>query len=341
MSFPRFVRRLFANEGAGPKLREDILPEKMPGTAASATKLETARTIFGMSFDGTANVTHYASCATAAGTAAKAVTLAGFKLAAGAEVLVSFTTTNSVTNPTLNVQNTGAKPIRFANLAIGAGVPVAGRLYHLVYDGTAWQIVGDVFTPALTAQIERAEFLNKLSIGAPKFHRSTVLPDDHAWPDGSLVLFEDWPEFFEVYKSGGFEGMLLPWDASAATQAANLGKYRPNAANPTGLYLPLHGGQFFRAWVLGGDGSAGGYNAPGLPNVQGYALIHTVKGAGAGGALSFGNFEINQLHTGGADWGGVWLNIDASHSNVIYGASPTVMPPSINIPVIIYLGRPK
>ena len=60
MSFPRFVRRLFANEGAGPKLREDILPEKMPGTAASATKLETARTIFGMSFDGTANVTHYA-----------------------------------------------------------------------------------------------------------------------------------------------------------------------------------------------------------------------------------------------------------------------------------------
>ena len=227
MSFPRFVRRLFANEGAGPKLREDILPEKMPGTAASATKLETARTIFGMSFDGTANVTHYASCATAAGTAAKAVTLAGFKLAAGAEVLVSFTTTNSVTNPTLNVQNTGAKPIRFANLAIGAGVPVAGRLYHLVYDGTAWQIVGDVFTPALTAQIERAEFLNKLSIGAPKFHRSTVLPDDHAWPDGSLVLFEDWPEFFEVYKSGGFEGMLLPWDASAATQAANLGKYRP------------------------------------------------------------------------------------------------------------------
>lgn len=183
--------------------------------------------------------------------------------------------------------------------------------------------------------------LRKLSIGAPKLHRSTTLPPNHAWPDGSLVLFADWPELKAVYDAGGFAGMLMAYNANATTQAANLGKFRPNAANPTGLYLPLHGGQFFRAWVLGGDGSAGGYNAPGLPNVQGYALIHTVKGASAGGALSFGNFEINQLHTGGADWGGVWLNIDASHSNTIYGASPTVMPPSVDIPVIIYLGRPK
>ncbi|MGE9986597.1 hypothetical protein ACQRA4_13215, partial [Desulfovibrio sp. SGI.169] len=47
------------------------------------------------------------------------------------------------------------------------------------------------------AMVARLEELRKLSIGAPRFHRSTALPANHAWPDGSLVGFEDWPEFAE------------------------------------------------------------------------------------------------------------------------------------------------
>ena len=37
---------------------------------------------------------------------------------------------------------------------------------------------------------------------------------------------------------------------------------------------------------------------------------------------------------------GVWdsLDIDASRSNPLYGSSTTVMPESINLPVILYLG---
>ncbi|MDR1205682.1 MAG: hypothetical protein LBL26_09430, partial [Peptococcaceae bacterium] len=42
------------------------------GNAGTATKLVTARTIDGVSFDGAANITHYGSCSTAAATAAKA-----------------------------------------------------------------------------------------------------------------------------------------------------------------------------------------------------------------------------------------------------------------------------
>ena len=38
---------------------------------------------------------------------------------------------------------------------------------------------------------------------------------------------------------------------------------------------------------------------------------------------------------------GYALGIDASKSNDVYGASSTVMPPSVDIPVILYLGRPK
>lgn len=33
--------------------------------------------------------------------------------------------------------------------------------------------------------------------------------------------------------------------------------------------------------------------------------------------------------------------LDASRSNSTYGASSTVMPPSVNVPMILYLGRPR
>lgn len=38
---------------------------------------------------------------------------------------------------------------------------------------------------------------------------------------------------------------------------------------------------------------------------------------------------------------GYALGIDASKSNDVYGAASTVMPPSVNVPMILYLGRPR
>ena len=46
-------------------------PTAVSGNAGSATKLQTARTIDGVSFNGTANITHYGECTTAAATQAK------------------------------------------------------------------------------------------------------------------------------------------------------------------------------------------------------------------------------------------------------------------------------
>lgn len=100
-----------------------------------------------------------------------------------------------------------------------------------------------------STNIDAAEALRKTWIGIPRPWRSTTLPAGYAWANGSFVLFEDYPELEKVYSSGGFEGMLLPWDADEETIAANLGKWRPDAANPTGLFLPSLGGQFSRAWV--------------------------------------------------------------------------------------------
>lgn len=193
----------------------------------------------------------------------------------------------------------------------------------------------------LQAELEEQETLRKLSIGCPKFWRSTTLPANHAYPDGSLILFDDWPEFKAVYDAGGFAGMLMPWNADAATQAANLGKFRPNAANPTGLYLPLHGGQFFRAWALGSERAAGGYNAPGLPGILG--KFHCWQSNQEGSAPT-GAFYSKETTYAGQINANVFVpsvnGFDASRSNSIYGASTTVMPPSVNITVIFYLGIP-
>ena len=322
------------------------------GNAQTATRLATKRTIGGVAFDGSANIHHYATCSTAAATAAKTVALAGFALATGARVLVKFTVTNSAANPTLDVNGTGAKPIQYRGAAIAAGTLAANRTYEFVYTGAQYELVGDVDTNttyslatasndglmakgdkgkldgiAVGAEVNQNAFGNILvgsttiaadtktdtltfvagtnvtltpdaandkltiaakdttyaaatqsvaglmsaadkksvdycealrlsMIGVPRYWRSTTLPANHVWANGDLVLFSDWPELKKVYDGGGFTGMLLAYNATSATIAANLGKWRPNAANPTGLYVPKLSDQFFRAWGQG-KGTAG------------------------------------------------------------------------------------
>ena len=103
-----------------------------------------------------ATTNNFGTCSTAAGTAAKAVTLTAgtFALETGARVLVKFTVTNTAANPTLNVGGTGAKAIQYRGSAISAGYLAANRTYEFVYDGTNYQLVGDINTDTnnVTAQ---------------------------------------------------------------------------------------------------------------------------------------------------------------------------------------------
>ena len=186
------------------------------------------------------------------------------------------------------------------------------------------------------AAVERLEVLRKLTIGAPKFHRSTVLPDDHAWPDGSFIEFDDWPEFGEVYEQGGFTGLVMPWDADTEEQAANLGKYRPNSANPTGLYLPLHGGQFFRNWTLGTGREAGSWGRDEIRNIYGQVgeIVHAES---SNGAFKY----IGQL-VGRTYVDGVWKSgIIYMEASQLVPTGPMNVPPHNWQPVILYLGLPK
>lgn len=87
--------------------------------------------------------TLYGTCATAASTAAKVVTLAEFDtLITGVTVHVKMTNSNTVADPTLNVNSTGAKAIkRYGSTAPGTAEStswIAGAVLSFTYDGTNW-----------------------------------------------------------------------------------------------------------------------------------------------------------------------------------------------------------
>jgi hypothetical protein len=85
----------------------------------------------------------YGVCSTAAATAAKEVEIDGFTLKTGAMIIVKFTYSNSASQPTLNVNGTGAKPLRQHDTAIFGPMAAtsgwyAGAVILLIYDGTNW-----------------------------------------------------------------------------------------------------------------------------------------------------------------------------------------------------------
>lgn len=85
----------------------------------------------------------YGVCGEAAATVAKTVTCSNFKsLETGITIHVKFTNSNTATNPTLNVNGTGAKSIYRYGTTVPAAYTswswFAGAVVSLTYDGSAW-----------------------------------------------------------------------------------------------------------------------------------------------------------------------------------------------------------
>ena len=455
-------------------------PTSITGNAGTATKWATKRTVDGVQMDGSANVHHYGTCSTAAATAEKAVALTGFVLATGAVIRVKFTVTNTAANPTLNVNATGAKPVYYRGAAITAGTLAANRTYEFVYNGTQYELVGDVDTnttyslatatkdglmakadkskldgvaagaevnqnafskivvgsttiiadteidtltlvagtnitltpdatndkvtitakdttytnmtgatasaagkaglapaPAAGAQgkylrgdgtwqtppnttyavatqsanglmsatdkksVDYAEALRLSFIGVPRYWRSTTLPANHVWANGDLVLFSDWPELKKVYDAGGFTGMLLAYNANAATIAANLGKWRPNAANPTGLYVPKLGDQFFRAWTSGAGREAGSWATDQMRAITGVGAEGLADTAANLTGAFFSNYAVKVGgFVGITDISAVYACANGFDSSRVAPTGPVTVPPHVWQPIILYLGLP-
>lgn len=93
--------------------------------------------------DITSRVT-YGICATAAETPAKTAACDGFRLVDGAEITVKFTVTNIAANPTLNVNDTGEKPIYYKGRPVFAKYLAADGTYTFRYNGAQYELVGDI-----------------------------------------------------------------------------------------------------------------------------------------------------------------------------------------------------
>lgn len=88
----------------------------------------------------------YGTCGTAKGTARKTATVdQTFQLYTGVLVFVKFTNSNTIANPTLNVNGTGAKAIkRYGTTAPSTSTTTswnAGTIFGLMYDGTYWMLI--------------------------------------------------------------------------------------------------------------------------------------------------------------------------------------------------------
>lgn len=120
------------------------VPSDITGNAATATKLKTARTIGGISFDGSKNIYHYGTCYTSATLKSKTSSITGLVLSTGAKVAIRFVNGISVNDATLNVTGTGAKQIKYKGKNLKAGAIQKNTLVELIYNGSSWLIIGEL-----------------------------------------------------------------------------------------------------------------------------------------------------------------------------------------------------
>lgn len=235
--------RMWNGAGSGGALANvtaDTFVGKLSGNATTATTLATSKAIDGVNFNGSAAISHYGTCSTAAGTVEKVVALSGFTLVTGARVTVKFTVTNTAASPTLNVNSTGAKAIYYRGAAIDAGYLAANRTYEFIYNGTQYELLGDLNVNNLVTQtaVTDSSYTNyrPLVWGASnsgiKGFTPTTVTDSVFTCTGLYVQ----PSSGLIHATT-FEG-ALSGNATSATKATQDG----NGATISSTYLKLAGG---------------------------------------------------------------------------------------------------
>ena len=93
-------------------------------------------------------MTWYATSSTTASTTAKVVDCTSFTLKTGAIIGILFSTANTASAPTLNINSTGAIALRIGNTAPSSTTNVlkwsANTLLYVMYDGTYYRLLNAV-----------------------------------------------------------------------------------------------------------------------------------------------------------------------------------------------------
>ena len=179
--------------------------------------------------------TAYATCATAAATAAKVAYIqgetssSGFTLVTGVTVHVKFTNANTATSPTLSINGTTAKSINCSYSQLLGETDYnyweVGEVVTLTYDGTAWQINKSL--PLHNSFMKHLEALNQQLQELESSHSQPSVLHIDMHGSGTVVTHSNIPDTVKsysirLYPSGASMGHAY-WDNST-----------PNNSSPAG-----------------------------------------------------------------------------------------------------------
>ena len=182
----------------------------------SASKLTNSRTIDGVAFDGSGDIIHYGVCSTAGNIREKVISCPGFVLTTGARIIIKFTKSNNFRDPTFNVNDTGAFPVKY----FGDNLPTLeflrnNAVYQFVYDGTNYCFVGNfdnnnfVYQSAISKNAEYPMI----------FKNSTSKKDENSFVHYASGITMN-PSTNKITALGGFVGHL-EGNAATASEAAS------------------------------------------------------------------------------------------------------------------------
>jgi hypothetical protein len=131
---------------------------------------------FGQDIKDSFALKYAAYLATATGTDTYAISISGLTMATGLRLRVLFTNANTGAS-TLNLNATGAQAIRKnGSTALVSGDISAGQILELVFDGTNFQIIGNISSSAPVAPVLRAEVnLTNLQVRALGSSHQTIV----------------------------------------------------------------------------------------------------------------------------------------------------------------------
>ena len=261
----------------------------------------------------------YGTSSTNADVAAKVVTLADFKLYAGAKITVKFTEANTSAAPTLNVNSTVAKAIYVNKTVTSASNPLiwaAGAELHFTYDGTYWNCddVGYVYsttcsvaaaTAAKTGAQTGAIITNGTTVTLTCTNANTV--------EGAITFNFASTGAATVYKHNAATASsnALIWSAGSTLTLVRRGQYWYYAASTTidgdnittgkikanlgGSYLDLDSGDMFLGDASTYDASTQGLmwnESAGSLKIKGQITVES-------GSNVYTTDDINPLEIGG------------------------------------------
>lgn len=225
-----------------------------------ATKTELEQTEQDLTLTINQSVTNgYATCSTAASTAAKVAQSVrpNFPKATGTSVTVKFTYGNTASNPTLNVAGTGASPIYLSGSPITPALSwEAGDTLTFVFDGTNWVVADATMATAKTIETYFNATSSGLEIGQSNSRTSLmlgsrgmvqILDSNQMYP---LVTIS--PEGFQIGPSDGaglyvenlFDIGKLGFIESIGTNPAGTLAYKNNAVRISNLQDMCNNGDY-------------------------------------------------------------------------------------------------